>query len=638
MPLRKQLLCLFYIFVTLASRSVLVGIPSSSLFSCISKLTNISAGAFRPVHRRTEMLLRALVVVLSLGLLYDDPGLDEWEDVAGRNMQDGEELQRNGAQPHHKMALVIQEVTPQPHRPDAGGDDAGVFLLEGGSDHDIPKEDQQLRKNSHVVQTAVGEDAQVDLSLSPNQSGKTVSSQHQKHDVFSSEKQSPPSQLHIRTAGKGAVESPVADCSWYMWNAFSILSMIHLLRKCLGRRLRNKHQTQCELATYPPTEVMLPDSNTLLRFHSRCIRALSDNRSWETAFLEGFANDLLDVMRSVCDESGSTVIEDFQMADVRNIIVPFTPPEPYRFQCSLRKDQIDMQMCGQIEVVRAQSQSCCPCQSLEADDLVCLLHCDTEQRMKPDVCGLLCLKDSLLSKSQVTKWFQSTIKQAWGIISHKYEFELNIGYIDTPGALQVRLRSGKVVGFTMNPVVKFNAGAYFLTSHTPSSSDNTWTLSLGGYEECFFQEMTRYLPVNSCVHQTLEIALFLHRRQAVLTGGSELKDSHFKMALMHLLLIRDPPQWKPEHLERRLLDLLDFVKKSLEKKMLPHVLVGNPSIRKVARVPAELTQADAVNLFHPLLMHNCLHRNAAKHFQEILRNAHILIDDYVHLCSGPEAQ
>lgn len=599
-------------------------------------VTNISTNAFRPVHRQTEMLLRALVVALSLVLLYDDPGLEEWEDVAAINIQDREELQRNGAWPGNKMAPVIQEVTHRPYRPDAGRDDASVFMLQGDSDHDILKEAQHLMKNSHVVHTPVGEVTRVDVSLSPNQSGKTVSSQHQKR-VFSSEKQSPPSQRHIRTPGKGLLEHP-ADYFWCMWNAFSIISMFCVFMKCLGRPLQNKRQTQSELVTYPATEVTLPDSNTLLQFHSRCIRALSDKRSWEIAFLEGFVNDLLDVMRSVCDESGSTVIEDFQMAHVRNIIVPFTPPKPYRFQCFLQKDQIDMQMCGQIKVVRTQSQSRCPCQSFDADDLVCLLHCDTERRIKPDICDLLCLKDSLLSKSQVTKWFQSTIKQAWGIISHKYEFELNIGYIDTPGALQVRFRSGKKVSFTMNPVVKFDADAYFLTSYTPGSSDNIWTLSLGSYEDRFFKEMTGYLPVNSCVNQTLEIALFLHRRQTVLTGGSELKDSHFKMALMHLLLIRDPPQWKPKHLAHRLQDLLDFVKKSLEKKMLRHVLVGTPLIRKATKVPVELTQADDVNLFHPLLMHNCLHRNAVKHFQEILKNAHILIDDYVNLCSGPEAQ
>lgn len=591
----------------------------------------MTTDAFRPVHRRTEMFLRALVVALSLVLLYEDPGMEERENVAALNMQGQEELRRNGAQGDHKMTPAIQEVSHQPHRPDASRGDADVFMLEESSDRDV-------RKNSHIVHTPRGEDTQVDVSLSPNQSGKTVGSQHQNHDVFSSEKQSPPSQLHIGTSKKGRLDYAVADYFWCLWNVFSIFSMIHLIRKCLGRPLQNKHQTQNDLKMCPVAEVTLPDSNTLLQFHSRCIRALSDNRSWEFAFLEGFANDLLGVMRSVCDESGSMVIKDFHMADVRNIIVPFTPPEPYRFQCFLQKNQIDMQMCGQIKVVGTQSPSRCPCQSLDADDLVCLLHCDAEQRIKPDVCGLFCLKDSLLSKSQVTKWFQSTIKQAWGIISHKYEFELNIGYIDTPGALQVRFRSGKKLSFTMNPAVKLNADAYFLTSHTPSSLDNIWTLSLGGYEDRFFNEMMRYLPVNSCVNQTLEIALFLHRRQAVLTGGSELKDSHFKMALMNLLLIREPLQWEPRHLAHRLQDLLDFVRKSLEKKMLPHVLVGNPLIRNVVKLPAELTRAHAVNLFHPLLMHNCLHRNAVKHYQEILRNAQILINDYVNLCSGPEAR
>lgn len=598
-------------------------------------VTNVSSDAFHPVHRRTEMLLRALVVVLSLGLLYDDPGPEEREHFSVINMQDCDELRGNRAQPYHKMAPVIQEVTHQSYRPEAGGDGASVFVLEGGNDHGILKEDQHLMKNLHVVHRPIGENTQVDVSLSPNQSGKTVGSQHQKH-VSSREKQSSTSQL--RTLGKRHLERPVARYFWSMWNVFSIVSLLCVVKKCLEGPLRNKHQTQPEPTMYPATEVTLPDSNTLLQFYSRCIRTLSDKRSWEIAFLEGFANDLLDVMRSLCDERGSMLIEDFQMADVRNIIVPLTPPEPYRFQCCLRKDQIYMQMCGQIKVVRTQSQSRCPCQSMDADDLVCLVHCDTEQRTKPDICGLLCLRDSFLSKSQVTKWFQSTIKQAWGIVSHKYEFELNIGYIDTPGALQVRFRSGKKVTFTMNPVVNFNADAYFLASHTPSISDTIWTLSLVGLEDRFFKNMMGHLPVNSCVNQTLEIALFLHRRQAVLTGGSELKDYHFKMALMHLLLIRDPPQWKPKHLAHRLWDLLDFVKKSLEKKMLPHVLVGTPLIRKVTKVPTELTHAGAVNLFHPLLMHNCLHRNAVNHFKEILRNAHILIDDYVNLCFGPEAQ
>lgn len=602
-------------------------------------VNNVTTGGFCPVHRRAEMLLRGFVVALSLLYLCDDPELEELEDVATINMQDGQELRRDGAQPHHKMAPVTQEVTHQPYRPGACSNDASVFKPEKGGDHDNLKGGQHFITNvsqetSRTVQAPMRED----VSLSPNQLGRTGGSRCQKPHVASPKEQSPLSRLYISGSEKRppAFVAVERDYLWCLWNTFSILSMIHIVGKYLGRAFQ--HPKPPVLVKHPACEVALPDSKTLQQFHSRCIRGLSGKRIWELAFLEGFANDLLEVMRSVCDRSGGMAIEGFQMDNVRNIIVPFTPPEPYRFQCFLLKDPLDMQVCGQIKLVETRSPSSCHCQSSDAEEVLCLLHLETKPRTRPDVCGSLSTKDSLLSKSQVTKWFQSTIKQAWEIISHRYQFEVNLGYVDTPGALRVRFRSGKVVNFTMNPVVKFNTDAYFFTSLTTSSSDTIWTLSLSSYEDHFFKQMTRYLPVNSCFNQTLEIALFLHRRQTVLTGGSELKDSHFKMALMHLLLIRDPSQWEPAHLEHRLRDLLDLVEKSLEKKMLRHVLVGNPLIRKVTEVPAEFIQADAVNLFHPLTIHNCLHRNAVKHFQEILRNARMLIDDYVHLCSGPEAQ
>lgn len=641
MPSRKPLLCSFYIFATFASRSAVQRFyiyPHYAAFSNVFQgvtVNNITIGAFCPFHRRTEMLLRVFVVALSLLYLCDDPGLEELEDVATINMQ---ELQGDGAQPHHKMAPVIQEVTHQPCRPGAGSNDASICKPEKGGDHDNLKEGQHFltnvnRETSRTVQAPMRED----VSLSPNQSGSTDDSRRQKHHVTSSKEQPPLSHLYISASEKRPpAQAGERDDLWCLWNMFSILSMIHIVRKYLGRAFQ--HQIPPVLATHPACEVALPDSKTLQRFHSRCIRGLSEKRIWETSFLEGFVNDLLDVMRSVCDRSGGVAIEGFQMDNARNIIVPFTPPEPYRFQCFLLKDQPDMQVCGQIKLVETQSRRCCHCQSSHAEEVLCLLHWDAKPRIRSDVCGSLSTKDSLLSKSQVTKWFQSTIKQAWEIISHRYQFEVNIGYVDTPGALRVRFRSGKVVNFTMNPVVKFNTDAYFFRSHTTSSSDTIWTLSLGGYEQRFFKQMTGYLPVNSCFHQTLEIALFLHRRQTLLTGGSELEDSHFKMALMHLLLIRDPSQWEPRQLEHRLRDLLEFLERSLEKKMLRHVLVGNPLIGKVAEVPAEFIQADSVNLFHPLMLHNCLHRNAVKHFQEILRNAQMLVDDYVHLCSGPEAQ
>ncbi|GAA6220266.1 inositol 1,4,5-trisphosphate receptor-interacting protein-like [Lates japonicus] len=435
------------------------------------------------------------------------------------------------------------------------------------------------------------------------------------------------------------------DYLWYIWNTFSVISMIRFFRKYLRK---NSQMTQDEARTFPVTciagEVPLPDSDTLQSFHSKCVQ-VSPNKKWrEDEFLEGFANEMVEAMRTICDRNGGMVIEDCQMSDACDIIVPFRPPEPYSFQCLLRNNQAsdllpDMQVSGQIKVVENKKiPNGCPCQSSDADDdMVCLLHCENE-KVKieiTDVCdGLLCSKNTpFLSKSRVTRWFQSTIKEAWAQISHKFEFELSIRYMDAPGALVVQFRSGKRVSFCMNPVIKHHTDAHFyITPCFGNNLDTFWTLSLSVYEDNLLKCLSKRLPENSCHIQTLDIAHFLNKRQTALSGSSVLKDFHFKTALMHLLLTTDSSQWKPNCVASRLRDLLDFVERSLEKRLLRHVVVGNPLTQKIIQLPAEFSQAKPVNLFHPLVVHNCIYRDALMHFQEVLRNAHMLIQDYVDMC------
>ncbi|XP_040893064.1 inositol 1,4,5-trisphosphate receptor-interacting protein isoform X2 [Toxotes jaculatrix] len=451
--------------------------------------------------------------------------------------------------------------------------------------------------------------------------------------------------VHAKVSENETSEKAVADWEddylWYLWNTFSIISMIRFFRKYLRK---NSQMKQDEARTLPMTgiagEVPLPDSDTLQSFHSKYVK-VSPNMKWrEDEFLEGFANHMVEAMRTVCDRNGGMVIDDWQMLDACEIIVPFAPPEPFSFQCLLWNNKVggllpDMPVCGQIKVVENKKiQNGCPCLSSDMDDdMVCLLHCENEKRKTKttDVCdGLLCLKNtSFLSKTQVTRWFQSTIKQAWALISHKYEFELSICHIGAPGALVVRFRSGKKVIFTMKPVVKFRDAHFYITPCSPNSLDTFWTLSLTIYEDHLLQCLSKRLPENSCHIQTLEIARFLHKRQTALSGSSALKDFHFKTALMHLLLTRDPSLWKPDYVACRVRDLLDFMERSLEKKLLHHVFIGNPLTKNIIHLPVEFTQANPVNLFHPLVVHNCIYRNALMHFQEMLRNAHMLIHDYV---------
>uniref|UniRef100_A0A672GNY7 Inositol 1,4,5-trisphosphate receptor-interacting protein n=1 Tax=Salarias fasciatus TaxID=181472 RepID=A0A672GNY7_SALFA len=378
-------------------------------------------------------------------------------------------------------------------------------------------------------------------------------------------------------------------------------------------------------------DVTLPDSNSLQNFHTKCSQTASEKK-WEGEFLDGFADDLLEAMRSINVKRGGMVIGDFQRINRREIIVPFTPPEPYSFQCFLSNNQTSyssqMQACGQIKVVeKIRNQNGCPCQSSNADDMVCLLHGDNEKvkTQTVDACdGPFCHERTpFLSKSHISRWFQSTIKLAWGLISHKYQFELSFCSIDV---LTIRFRSGKKISFKMKPVVKSNEAHFSITPWPSNDPDSLWTLSLTTYEEQLLQHFSKQLPENSCHLEVLEIALFLHRRQKALTGSSALKEFHFKTALLHLLLSKDPAQWKPNDIVSRLRDLFRVIETSLENKVLNHPLVGNPST--AIELPAEFTKAKPVNLFHPLVVHECMHRNAAAHFQEMLRNTRLIIDDY----------
>ncbi|XP_071359530.1 inositol 1,4,5-trisphosphate receptor-interacting protein [Trachinotus anak] len=528
---------------------------------------------------------------------------------------------------------------PDPSRPQKSRSESEIALKTSPADH-------EQKGNSQLdMRRQQGEDIQTETIRPQEQQRKP----EEMEDFSSKEEASSLSEAHIKSSENETSEKVMTDWEedflWYIWNTLSIISMIRFFRKYLRK---NSQMKQGETRTFPGTcvagEVPLPDSDTLQSFHSKYVE-VSSNKKWrEDEFLEGFANHLVETMRTVCDRNGGMVIEDCQMLDACDIIVPFTPPEPYSFQCLLCNNQAsdllpDMPVCGKIKVVENKKiQNGCPCQSSDAgDDMVCLLHCENEKvkTKVTDVCdGTLCLKNTpFLSKSQVTRWFQSTIKQAWALISYKYEFELSIRKIDAPAALVVRFRSGKRVSFSMNPVVKFNTAAHFyITPCSPNNLDTFWTLSLSIYEDQLLERLSKRLPENSCHTRTLEIAQFLHKRQTALSGISALKDFHFKTALMHLLLTKDPSQWKPNYVSCRLRDLLEFMERSLEKKLLHHVFIGNPLSQNIIQLPTEFNQAKPVNLFHPLVVQDCIYRNALMHFQEMLRNTHMLIHDYVVQC------
>ncbi|KAI5625062.1 inositol 1,4,5-trisphosphate receptor-interacting protein precursor [Silurus asotus] len=371
-------------------------------------------------------------------------------------------------------------------------------------------------------------------------------------------------------------------------------------------------------------------------------------------FVEGFADDLLDAFRNICDREFDVELEDFigvgSMFEswrvykpfMSDIIVPFVVPEPYHFQfelwCGESSDiPLNMQGCGRVKLVKI-GENCPDCLSGNTaldDDMLCLLHNKKHNNKADDHAleELLCSRNTAyLSKDQFMKWFQISVTRAWGRISHKYEFELTFRNLDFPGALKVRFKSGKVVVLNITPAIQLeDTHAYFI-SYFPSDTSNTtdvyWHISFSVYERNLLKHMAKKLPRNSCHLRCLQLVSFLHKKQSGLGGKSGLTNYHLKTAFLHLLLSKSPTSWRPLNLDQRLRDLLAFLQKSLQEKRLTHIIIGNPLVPLEIGVPAIFQVAEPINLFRPLVLERQVYANMVENFEEMLRNAPVLIREY----------
>nr|XP_057938747.1 inositol 1,4,5-trisphosphate receptor-interacting protein [Doryrhamphus excisus] len=448
------------------------------------------------------------------------------------------------------------------------------------------------------------------------------SDQRFRRKIISKAEKTPQSHTAEEEGSTMAVADRERDYLWCIWNIFSFISVIRFI----GKYLRNE---SANAKIFCAAEVPLPDSFTLRELNRKCLQVSSRKKCREEEFLEGLMEDLLESMRATSVGNGGMVIGDFQMIDGRNFIIP---AHPYTFEYLLCNKQAtdllpDLHIRGRIKLVENKFQSDFPCRSPDANDMVCLLHGEIEEAKTK---AKYCAKNSpFLSKSRLRRWIQSTVRDAWSRISHKYRFELITCYSNATGTLEVRFQSGKKIRFNIRPVFKLDTDSYFYSSPSSSTLDEIWTLSLNIYEDRLLVRMSKQLPENSCHIQTLEIVYFLHSRQAALSGSGALTAWHCKIALMHVLFVIEPSRWRPQFVAYRLRDLLVFIARSLREKLLYHILIGNTLAQKTLTLPEELTRAKPVNLFHPLVVHECIYRNTLTFFQEMLRNANVQILDYV---------
>ncbi|KAF3708150.1 Inositol 1,4,5-trisphosphate receptor-interacting protein Precursor [Channa argus] len=445
--------------------------------------------------------------------------------------------------------------------------------------------------------------------------------------------------------------------SWYLWStvSFIIFFTIEMCRDHSG--VIEIHPAEDEdifsvSGSITPSRIVL-DKEVLSNFCDKCNYTLAHENWRVREFVEGFADDLLESLRSICDKKADMEVGDFvgigSMFEswkvckplMCDLIVPFSPPYPYSFQfhlwCSPSSHMPPhMQGCGTIKVTKfGANEEGCLCGSANlGEDMLCLLHSRNDEHKvdhSPD--ELLCSRNSpFLAKDQVMKWFQISVTKAWGRISHKYDFEVTFRNLDAAGALKIRFRSGKVIVMNIIPVIQLEDTDAYFVSHFPSDShsspDPYWPLSFAVYERDLLKYFGKRLPQNSCHLHCLQIVAFLHRKQTGLTGKSALTNYHLKTALLHLLLSIRPWDWGIKSMESRLQDVFGFLQRSLQEKRLYHVMIGNRRIPEEVQLPDTIRNAEPINLFRSLVLQTELYAATIMHYQEMLRNAPVLIQEY----------
>lgn len=571
--------------------------------------------------------------------------------------------------PEHSQSLPPEELAPET---------ANGQLAEDGTD--VPESILSENIVTHEVET------ETQPSLSDFSDLKGSSDGLEDESAFLNDKKLSPTEKHIDLGmGSQTIQkqkpqtSTEGEYMWYLCNAYSLFTLIRfLLRHLRGNSPdqempeTSQHDRQAPVPSVS-AEISVPDQETLMSFYDRYVHVPTHESQRVCEFVEGFVDDLLIAIRETSskDDRADVEVEDF--LDVGSLYeawctgrtltcdlwVPISLREPYSLQAQLSTNHdedtgSDVQGYGRVKVLKGGGSSAngCPCsQASEDSDMLCLLHTNDKKEEKRDevtdaIDGPLCCENTpYLSRTDVARWFCSAAHKAWQQMSHKYELELKFWSRESPFTWHVRFRSGRTIHFNVTPVVMFKDTDVCLVSClAPKKRKNDdddvtleaqeqWPLSFARYERNLLRLLGRHLPQNSCHLRCLQILSFLNQKQVGLTGESGLSSHHLKTAMLHLLLDKAllSSEWGAECLADRSRDALGLLKKSLQTRWLSHALVGNPLIPQELGLPANVCHSKPINILQPLLNQGRLYIRTVQHFDEMLRNMPVLIQEYMKI-------
>ncbi|XP_064515543.1 inositol 1,4,5-trisphosphate receptor-interacting protein-like 1 [Pseudopipra pipra] len=220
----------------------------------------------------------------------------------------------------------------------------------------------------------------------------------------------------------------------------------------------------------------------------------------------------------------------------------------------------------------------------------------------------LCTR-SYLDVEKTTLWFRLMVRASWSRLPQSKHWRLRV--LPSRRSCTLRLTKGgeSFCVEVLFGVQQGNSDIYVSSQSrealfTPST---VWPETYGVAEMKFFSHIARQAPPDSCHLRCLQLL-------ARAGGGRAFSKYTLKTIMMHLLNTIPMAQWCRRHCRQRLLESLDYLRCSLQKKRLDCFVIGNHSIPPQIDLPPHFQTLQPPNLFWHLAQDPDAHREAWQDF------------------------
>ncbi|NWV29162.1 IPIL1 protein, partial [Origma solitaria] len=303
---------------------------------------------------------------------------------------------------------------------------------------------------------------------------------------------------------------------------------------------------------------------------------------------------------------------------VYRVLVPLNPPLGHAFHL---EQESAGQMSARTFSVRVELVCTCWREQL-GKKLLCFVHNseeELEQKQEPSLLETLCTS-CYLDVEKTSSWFSEMVRsswlhlpqsQSWHLVfepcSRSCRFRLSKGQKRLTVEMLFGVCRGDSDIFVVSQPPEAQKGISVSSQPTKADfmSSTAWPETFAVAEAKFFRHITRQVPCKSLHLKCLQVFTCILR-------GAGFSISTWKTVVMHVLTTVPLSRWRRRQFERRLWDVMAYLRRCLQSKRLEHFVLGNKSLPAEISVPLEMRGVEPLNLFEHLARDPAAHAEAMR--------------------------